>query len=40
MDDWDPVEDEFDWLTGKYSYKKERLRRSLELLENDDDILF
>jgi len=32
MDEWNPVEDEFDWLTGNHTYKKERLRRSLEAL--------
>ena len=32
MDEW---EGEIDWLTGKYTYKKDRLRRQLKRLESD-----
>lgn len=42
MDDWDPCEDEIDWLCGEYTYKRERLKRQLQNLErrlNDLDEL-
>jgi hypothetical protein len=33
LEDLDPCDDEIDWLTGKYTYKKDRLRREIERLE-------
>ena len=29
MDEWDPVEDEIDWLTGEYTYKKEKMKNCM-----------
>jgi hypothetical protein len=37
MDEWDPCEDEIDWLCGEYTYKKDRLRRELQRLESGWD---
>ena len=31
MDDW--LDDEIDWLSGKYTHKKERLKRELRAME-------
>jgi hypothetical protein len=36
MDEWNPVEDEIDWLTGEYTYKREKLRNSIRRLEDHD----
>jgi len=33
MDDFNPIEGEIDWLTGRYTYKKEKLIRALKRLE-------
>jgi hypothetical protein len=33
MQEWDPIEGEIDWLTGKYTYKRERPRRALRRVE-------
>ena len=35
MDACNPVDDEIDWMTGKYTYKKERLKRALRRLERE-----
>ena len=34
MNEW---EDEIDWLTGEYTYKRDRLRRELRRLESYQD---
>ena len=34
MDEWNTVEDEIDWLTGEYTYKKEKLRSVIRSLED------
>jgi hypothetical protein len=36
MDERITVEDEIDWLTGEYTYKKEKLRNAIRRLENHD----
>jgi len=30
MEEWNPIEDEIDWLTGEYTYKREKLKKALE----------
>ena len=35
MDAYNPVDDEIDWLTGKHTYKKEKLKRALRRLERE-----
>jgi hypothetical protein len=30
MDEWDSVDDGIDWLTGEYTYKKEKIRKALK----------
>lgn len=35
MDEYNPADDEIDWLTGEYTYKKNRLRRALRRLEGE-----
>ena len=36
MEEWDPADEGLDWLTGEYTYKRERLKRALKALDNDD----
>ena len=33
MDEWNPVEDEIDWLTGEYTYKRDKIKREKRRLE-------
>jgi hypothetical protein len=33
MDEWDPVDDEIDWLTGKYTNKLQKLKTAIQKLE-------
>jgi len=35
MNEYNPADDEIDWLTGEYTYKKKRLRRALRRLEGE-----
>ena len=30
MNDWDFVDDGIDWLTGEYTYKREKLKKALK----------
>ena len=30
MEEWNPMEDEIDWLTGEYTYKQEKLKKALQ----------
>ena len=30
MEEWNPMEDEIDWLTGEYTYKREKLEKALK----------
>jgi hypothetical protein len=40
MEEWNPIEDEIDWLIGAYTYRREKLRRaygtSKALIFNED----
>ena len=36
MEEWNPVEDEIDWLTGEFTYKREREKRRLKNEGNED----
>jgi len=29
MEDWNAIEGELDWLTGGYTYKREKLKKAL-----------
>ena len=30
MDEWNPNDEGIDWLTGEYTYKREKLKRDLK----------
>lgn len=34
MEDMSPIEGEIDWLTGGYTYKREKLKRDLRRLDD------
>jgi hypothetical protein len=36
MDECDPIDDELDWLTGEFTYKRENLRRAINSISRDD----
>jgi len=35
MEEWIAVEDEIDWLTGEYTYKREKLKNAVEAETSD-----
>ena len=39
MEETDPMDGEIDWLTGEYTYKRERLIRALSGLNKDGEVV-
>jgi len=38
MEQWDPAEDEIDWLTGEFTYKRDKERHRFE--NEKSEVLF
>ena len=39
MEEMDPMDGEIDWLTGEYTYKRERLIKALSGSEKDGEVI-